>query len=301
MIKSVTITNHLNESIKLSLTEPEESGFIIESIEGLGPVKATVHFTELATFDGAVDNSARLDSRNIVMKLRFLENPTIEDTRLSTYKYFPIKQNITFTIETDNRLCSTIGRIESNEPEIFSNEEGCQISILCPDPYFYAVSDELLTFYGVNPLFEFPFSNESLSDPLIEFGEIYTMTEGTIYYEGDAEVGILIEIHAIGEASGLTIYNSGTRKFMKISDSKLAALMGSGIVAGDRITINTTRGNKGITLLRNGVVTNILNALEKPISWFTLVKGNNTFVYTADEGLTNLQFRISHKIVYEGV
>ena len=128
---------------------------------------------------------------------------------------------------------------------------------------FYKTTNENLIFYGVNPLFEFPFSNESLTDPLIEFGEIYTMTEGTIYYDGDTEVGIVIEIHAIGEAEGIVIYNTGTRKSMGIDDTKLRALVGDGIKAGDRITINTTRGNKSITLLRAGKTYNILNSLNQ--------------------------------------
>lgn len=42
MIKSVTVVNHLGESLKLDLASPEKSGFIVKSIEGLGPVKATV-------------------------------------------------------------------------------------------------------------------------------------------------------------------------------------------------------------------------------------------------------------------
>ena len=137
MIKSVTITNHLDESIKLDLFNPEESGFIIKNIEGLGPVKANINFKEFATNDGSIDNSARLSSRNIVMSLQFMESPTIEETRLKSYKYFPIKRNIKFLIETDNRICETIGRVETNVPSIFSNAEECQISILCPNPYFY--------------------------------------------------------------------------------------------------------------------------------------------------------------------
>ena len=40
MIKSVTVVNHLGESLKLDLASPEKSGFIVKSIEGLGPVKA---------------------------------------------------------------------------------------------------------------------------------------------------------------------------------------------------------------------------------------------------------------------
>ena len=304
MIKSVTITNHLDESIKLDLFNPEESGFIIKSIEGLGPVKANINFKELATNDGSIDNSARLSSRNIVMSLQFMESPTIEETRLKSYKYFPIKRNIKFLIETDSRICETIGRVETNVPTIFSNAEGCQISILCPNPYFYSAGENgtnQTIFYGTEPLFEFPFSNESLTEDLIEFGSIENRTEGTVYYDGDAEIGITIQIHAVGEAEGLVIYNTKTREIMRINDDKLKSLMGSGIQAGDEITITTSRGEKGIYMLRNGVTTNILNSLEKPIKWFQLSKGDNTFAYTASAGLTNLQFRIENKVIYEGV
>lgn len=304
MIKSVTVTNHLDESIKLDLFNPEESGFIIKNIDGLGPVKANINFKELATNDGSIDNSARLSSRNIVMSLQFIESPTIEETRLKSYKYFPIKRNIKLLIETDNRICETIGRVETNVPTIFSNAEGCQISILCPNPYFYSAGENganQTIFYGTNPLFEFPFSNESLTEDLIEFGSIENRTEGTIYYDGDAEIGITIQIHAVGEAAGLVIYNTRTRELMRINDDKLKSLIGSGIQAGDEITITTSRGEKGIYMLRSGVTTNILNSLEKPIKWFQLSKGDNTFAYTASAGLTNLQFRIENKVIYEGV
>lgn len=304
MIKSVTVTNHLDESIKLDLFNPDESGFIIKNIDGLGPVKANINFKELATNDGSIDNSARLSSRNIVMSLQFIESPTIEETRLKSYKYFPIKRNIKILIETDNRICETIGRVETNVPTIFSNAEGCQISILCPNPYFYSAGENganQTIFYGTNPLFEFPFSNESLTEDLIEFGSIENRTEGTIYYDGDAEIGITIQIHAVGEAAGLVIYNTRTRELMRINDDKLKSLIGSGIQAGDEITITTSRGEKGIYMLRSGVTTNILNSLEKPIKWFQLSKGDNTFAYTASAGLTNLQFRIENKVIYEGV
>lgn len=41
MIKSVTVVNHLGESLKLDLASPEKSGFIVKSIEGLGPKYGT--------------------------------------------------------------------------------------------------------------------------------------------------------------------------------------------------------------------------------------------------------------------
>ena len=110
-----------------------------------------------------------------------------------SYKYFPIKKKVTLLIETDNRICETYGYVESNEPDIFSSDETTQISIVCPDPYFYSAGPDgtnTTIFYGVEPLFEFAFSNESLTESLIEFGEIKNETEQTVYYSGDAEIGV---------------------------------------------------------------------------------------------------------------
>lgn len=304
MIKSISVKNPLGESLKIVLTDPWSSGFAIKSIDGLGPVSANINFTELATIDGAIDNSARVGKRNIVLDLIFIEFPSIEETRLRSYRYFPVKGYIELIIETDKRLCSISGIVESNEPDIFSNQEGCQVSILCGDPYFYLAGDNAVSkkiFYGVEPLFEFPFSNESLTEPLISFGNIVTRTEGVVTYEGDAEIGITIIIHSTGDARGLAIYDLNERKIMRINDERLEKLTGNKIQAGDTITITSTRKKKSVTILRAGVITNILNAMEFPIRWFMLKKGDNRFAYTAEEGLEKLNFQIEHKTIFVGV
>lgn len=301
MIKSIKITNHLGESIIIELRDPEKSGFAIRNIDGLGPTKANVNMIELATYDGALDGSARLESRNIVISLVFLENPTIEDTRLLSYKFFPIKRNIHFLIETDNRICETIGRVESNEPSIFSQMEGATISLLCPDPYFYSNQINKTLLYGVDPLFEFPFSNESLTKPLLEMGRIKNYTEETIWYDGDGEVGITIKMDFTGPVRGITFYNSKTREFIRINDERLVALIGEGFHSGDSITISTSKGEKGIILLRDGEEINILNSLDRPMNWFHLEKGENIFAYTVKEGLIFTTCTIENKIAYEGV
>ena len=96
-----------------------------------------------------------------------------------------------------------------------------------------------------------PFSNESLTESLIEFGEIKNETEQTVYYSGDAEIGVVITIHAIGNVRNITIYNTGTREVMRIDTDKLEQLTGSGMVAGDEIIISTIKGDKSITLLNS--------------------------------------------------
>ena len=304
MIRAITVTNYLGDSIKLDLARPEQSGFVVTSVTGLGSGKANINMTEVATNDGGLFNSSRLPSRNIVISLKYLWHDSIEDVRQLSYKYFPIKKKLTLLIETDNRQAEIDGYTETNESTIFSKDEGSDISIVCPNPFFYSAGKDGINttiFYGVEPLFEFPFSNESLYECLLEMGRIQNQTEKTIVYSGDAEIGVTIAIHAIGEARNITIYNTGTREIMRIDTDKLKAFTGSGIIPGDEIIICTVKGQKSITLLRNGKTTNILNCLDKNADWFQLAKGDNIFAYTVEEGRANLQFRIENRIVYEGV
>lgn len=304
MIQSITVTNYLGDSIKLELARPEKSGFVVKSVTGLGSGKANINTTEVATNDGSLFNSSRLPSRNIVISLKYLWNDSVEDVRQLSYKYFPIKKKVTLLIETDNRLAEIDGYVEANDPDIFSKDEGSDISIVCPNPFFYSAGNKGLNttvFYGVEPLFEFPFSNESLTECLLEMGAIQNQTEKVIVYNGDAEIGVTITIHAVGEAGTITIYNTGTREIMRIDANKLETFTGSGIIAGDDIVICTVKGSKSITLQRAGKSTNILNCLDKDADWFQLAKGDNVFAYTAESGSSNLQFRIENRIIYEGV
>lgn len=302
MIKSITVTNYLGDSLKLELTRPELSGFIVTSVTGLGAGTANINTTDIATNDGSLYNSARVQSRNIVLSLQFMWKDTIEDARQRSYKYFPIKKKVKLVIETDNRLSEIEGYVESNEPNIFSKDETTDISIICPYPFFSsAAGDQTTIFSGIEPMFEFPFSNESLEDNLLIMGEIQNKTENVVVYEGDVETGVTITIHALGDASNITIYNVSTREIMSIDTDKLEAMTGSAIVAGDDIVICTVKGQKSVTLIREGVFTNILNCLGKNANWFQLSKGDNIFAYTAESGASNIQFKIENKILYEGV
>lgn len=301
MIKSITVTNYLGESIKMDLMSPEKSGFIVQKISGLGPGKADINTTEMAMSDGALYNSAKLKYRNIVLDLMLLPNPTIEDTRQLSYKFFPIKKELTLEIETDNRILEATGYVEQNDPDIFSKSESTSISIICPDPYLYSKNVSNTVFSGVDPLFEFEFENNSLTEDLIEFGEIENKKEQTVYYSGDSDIGITIIIHSLGDVGDISIFKPDARQQMIIHADKIKALTGSGIIAKDDIVICTVKRKKEIYLLREGVKTNILNCIDRDSDWFEISKGDNIFIYTAASGSSQLQFRIENNIAYEGV
>ena len=300
MIKTITVTNHLGDSITLDLARPELSGFAVLSISGLGPGKATINTADVSTIDGSTFSSAKLPQRNIVLTLKYLWKDSIEDMRHLSYKYFPIKRKITLEVLTESRHVEIDGYVESNEPVIFSRDSCTTISIICTDPYFRSFGDEginVTTFSDVEPRFEFPFSIEGS----VDFGKINKHSVKSVIYEGDAEVGVTITIHALGDATNVRVYNPDTRETMRIDTDKLITLTGAAIIAGDDIIICTERGKKSITLVRDGVRTNILNCLDRDSSWFKLHRGDNVFGYTADTGDVNLQFTVENRVLYEGV
>lgn len=230
MIKKVTITNYLGESMTYDIDGVQidnPSGLIITSIDGLGPVKANINMVDLATTDGRLFNSARLTGRNIVIKALFTHATSIEEARLLSYKYFPVKSKVVFGIATDNRIGITEGYVESNEPDIFSENSSCQISILCESAYF----DGGVTstkFGSIKPVFTFPFGNGSLTEKEIMFSTV--VSEGNydeFVYDGDTDTGIKIEADILpdditAKVTSLTISNDDGKK-IAIDGTKIAS------------------------------------------------------------------------------
>lgn len=297
MVKSLTVINYVNQGLEINLSNPWKSGLAITSITGLGAPTANINTTDFPTGDGGVFNSARTETRNIVIEMKLLEAPTIEAARLLTYKYFPVKKPLTLVFETESRRVYCIGYVESNEQEHFSEWTKCQISIICPFPFFYSTEIQETMFYGVTPKFEFAVEPTNA----IEFGDIYHNDTRVLSYLGDVETGVVIKMRAVGDVKNITIYNTSTYEIMKVNTDKLEAMTGKGFGKGDVITISTIKGQKTMILLRDGVEYNIVNCLGKNTAWFTLQKGDNIFAFSAEVGSNELTFSIESRIVYEGI
>lgn len=310
MIKSVTAVNFKGESIKMDLFHPESSGFIIIKIDGIGPGKATVTKNDSKVYDGGTITSARLPSRNIKMEIQFLWVNSIEDVRHKSYKYFPLKKPITLIFETDTRTVEIEGVVESNEPDIFSSEESTNISIICPDPYFYASGENARSrteFSGINPLFEIPsdtgYSNESLTEALTEISALYVQSERGIMNYGEVDIGVVISIKPLAIVKGiLTISNVTLGQNMSFDLNKIKTITENDFHLGDELVINTLRGKKSVTLAREGKNYNALSCIDTRTDWIYLTSGENTFTYYLDgEGIEDLQFSVTNSILYEGV
>ena len=243
---------------------------------------------------------AKRPERNIVIEIYYLFKDTVEEARQISYLYFPLKKKITLEFETELRKVKIEGYVESNDPNIFNKKVKSQISIICPEPYFYALQDQTTYFTSVIPEFEFPFENEG-HDPDIEFGQLVFDKIQNIYYEGNAETGINIKMHALSSASDIKIYKINDRGEIDLDSEIIKAITGDYVISGDDIEICTIKGQKKATLLRNGITYNILNAINRDADWFVLNYGDNAFAYDFEGDASALQLEIYNKVLFEGI
>ena len=302
MLKTVTVINYRGEQNVIELRNPEKSGFLITDIQGLGPGKTTINMTEINSYDGAVYNSSRRSTRNIVITMQFMWARTIEEARYASYRLFPTRKPVKLIFKTDSRYAAIDGYVESNEPSIFQKTSTTQISILCGDPYFYSYETngtQVAEFATVEPLFEFP-----MDIPLnvgVELSSVAS-SSAVIEYDGDVTNGFDLYLEAHGEIQNLRITDESTGESMLFQDSGIQAITdGSSIESGDKIYICTRKGHKQATLIKGIQTYNILNALGRNPTWLSLNSGFNEFSYSSDGGVVDANVRIEYQVLYEGV
>lgn len=301
MLKAITVINFKGESMRMELAHPEKTGMLIYNVTGIGGAEADINMSDLATGDGSLFDSARVTSRNIVLTIKLMGLPSVENSRYTMYKYFPIKKPITLIFETDRRTSRISGYVESNPTEIFSKDEYVTVSVMCADPFFKSEYGSTTSFSGVTPLFEFPYSNESTTQKLTEFGSYRRDDRAIIDYQGDVDTGMVITIHAMGEVENMTIYNVNTYESLTISTDKVSNLIGGKFSLGDDIIISTITGDKYVKVLHNGIYHNAFSAINKDADWLQLTPGMNTFAFDAESGANNAMVTFEYENAYMGV
>ena len=265
-----------------------EANYQILSITGLNPPSANVNTTSIAGLDGSKFNSAKLNTRNIVIKLRL--NGDVEANRLLMYTYFVTKESCTFYYKNDRLDVSIKGYVEKVECNFFAKSELMQISIICPYPYFASIAEIIADISNETSVFTFPFAID-FDDPVpISLYQADKIT--TVINDAESQTGVIIAADFMQPVSNLKIVNVDTGEYLKLS---------YGFQAGDRVIINTNKGQKSVYLTRNGTTQSIFGALQSGSTFFQLAVGNNDFTYEADsrENYVFIIFRFHN--LYRGV
>lgn len=305
MFKSVTVTNYRGDSLELPLRWPNDAGLLISSIDGITPGNVDVNSQDYAILDGGVFNSARMKTRNIVIEFYYGFNPHVESSRHLAYRYFPVKTEVRLDFLTDERNLSIWGYVEGNDTDIFSDKEKGQVSIVCPDPYFYEKDVVSYELNSILPEFEFPFSNESLTEPLKCFGDYGTGNVYEVDYDGDIEVGATIRIHFIKDptVNELTIFDITHNKKLELTFSEIESYSGITIQPYGDLVFSSVRGQKDIYYERYGVRKSIIGAFSiYDFPWMYLTPGENLFGFQASGNYAEeFTITVEHRGAYGGV
>ena len=284
MFFSLILENSSGDRIDMTTTANQ---YMTSKITGLHPPPGTVSTSSYAGMDGSYLNNAFIEKRNLVISFE-MRGVGIEKRRHALYRVVKPSRYIKVFYKTSNIDVYTEGYVETCEIDNFTNKISGQISIICPDPYWYSSSAIHACYSRVSGGFIFPFPQ---SDEPFVLGSYSTTDNIEILNDGD-ETGFIIQIEALDSATTPTIYNADTGEYLQIKGE---------IQRGDIITISTKTGNKTVILTRNGVDSNIINQLVAGSTWLTLREGLNTFHVQAVKNVKNLKIMLMHTNAYLGV
>lgn len=279
-----------NANGEVMLLTNDEAKYQVLSIQGLNPPQAQINTTAIVGLDGAKFNSSKLDTRNIVINIKI--NGDVESNRITLYNYFITKQWCRFYYTNETRNVYIDGYVDSVDCDLFTNSEIAQISIICTNPYFKALTEIITDISIIRPLFTFPFSiNDGHPIP---FSEYETYPTARIFNDSDGDTGVIVKINVNTAVTMIKIEKTNTGEYIQLDDS---------FSAGDEITINTNVGSKSVELLRGATTTNLFSKVSRNSVFFQLNIGNNYFNYNTSAGQNGDELTVNflYRNNYRGV
>lgn len=270
MLSRVEVRTRQGSILNLSLDDPS-NGFVVSEIEGLGPVKATLVSTGFAGTDGEQYHNARREKRNvkftIELKTDYITN-TVRELRQNLYDFLMPKAEVMLRfVDSDDTYVDIWGRVESNDPSIFTKDPGVDVSIVCFNPDF------------VDP------------NPVTVSGTTTALTnELEIIYDGTVETGFLFTMTVNRTLNDFSIYHRPPDGSLRIVD------FSAPLVAGDILEISSITGAKSAILTHLGTDKSILYGISPQSPWLQLEKGSNKIrVYATGAGVPyTIQFTTKH-------
>lgn len=251
MLERVEVVSSQGALLNLPL-EDSNAGLLIEEINGLDPVKATITSSSFAQMDGGQYQSSRREERNIVALITLEPEfgvSTVRELRRRLYSYAMPKSEIELRFySTDMPPVRINGRVESLEGALFTAEPAMNLSVLCFDPDFYE------------------------PEPIVMAGNTYAVTGSDldIDYTGSVETGILFKLNVNRVASIFSIY------VVDPSGSSTQLDFSTPLQNGDVVEISTVPGSKYAHLTRGGVETSVLYAISPQSKWLEIHPGEST-------------------------
>ena len=228
------------------------TGYQLEEVKGLDPVKADISSSSFGQHDGSQYQSSRRGERNIVMTIGlvpdFVSN-TVQSLRLDLARLLMPKRPVTLRmVDSDGSIVTIAGRVESFESPLFTRTPRAGISIICFDPDFK--SNVMTTKTG-----------SSVTD----------ITNTPVQYDGSVDTGFMFEMvvdRATNELSLVLVNSMGESQRV---DFAMA------LASGDKIEIGSNFGEKGVWVTQSGARSPALYTITTNSDFLVLSPGVNQF------------------------
>ena len=290
--RSATFTN-TEDNINL-IVDGNCPGIVIEEIDGIYDFEGEVRTSPYSQTHGDRYKNTRAVKRNIVVSGRIYSD--FYDNRQLMYRVFRLGSLGRFCYTEPNRENRYADYYVENvdiDQDAYRGE--FQISLICPDPFFYAGESEYIDL--ASWLSDFIFQHE-----FVAAGEVIGHRETSMIQEvenlnGVDGIGMKIVLTASGNVTNPYVYLYETGERITIGTTANPYILSS----SKRVEIDTTTGKKNIVQYENNVETRINEYLDPNSSFFQLKAGKNTIGYNAASGETFMNVHIEYKMRYLGV
>lgn len=282
------------ESKNKSLKVGKNESYRLLRIEGIDSGEYELDISDNALYDGVNITSRKIKYRPIVAECEY-NGKNLEFERRKLAEFFNIHNDGKLTINYMGTQRTINYVTESFDVKLENVYKSLKflVQLYCPDPFLKDIEEHKKEIALWRGDFHFPLS--ILQSTGITMGHREPSLIVNVNNKGHIKTGMRIEFKARGTLKNPSLFNVNTREFIKIN---------KGMVAGEKIIINTNQGNKKIVSVLNGVTTNILNYIDVVGGGNTFLQldvGDNLLRYDADEGLDNLEVNIYYNNNYLGV
>ena len=291
MTRVITCVNQYN--MKGVFSEGAFGPFLLADVDGLYEMASTVNLMSNSMLDGASFQSTVLPKRNIVLTLKDISDFTSHRAFLNTL--FVPKSKGTLYFDEGNEHRKIDYYVEKVTSDGINAYRTIQVSLICPDPYFYDLYDTSFTMSSFMPSFSFRHAFTAAKE---EFG--YRQKEKIKVINNDLSVdgtGMTIKMLCNGSVKNPSITRVEDHAHIYIGTAEKPL----NLVAGDVVTVTTDNGNKKVTLTHDGNTSNINQYLSEDSSFLQLSRGTNSIGYSADEGVDSMIIGISYRQRYTSV
>lgn len=292
IIRSASFTNQ-DDDINL-IVDGDCPGIVIEQIEGIYAFNGEVLTSPYSQTNGDRYKNTRAIKRNIVVHGKIFDD--FWNNRQLMYRVFRLGSVGKFCYtepDRSNRYADYYVESVDIDQDAYRGEY--TISLICPDPFFYAGESEHIDL--ASWISDFTFAHD-----FVEAGEELGHRETSMIKEiqnlnGVDGIGMKITLTASGNVKNPYVYLYETGERITIGTEDNQYTLGS----TKRVEIDTTTGKKNIVQISNNIQTRINEYLDPDSSLFQLRAGINTIGYNAAEGAGYLNVHVEYKMRYLGV